>query len=734
MIFHFITVVWGQEYTDFFTDVVIPNQLSPGNLPAFCSERCVYKIYTPEENRNTITNSLAFKKLNEIMAAEIVNIGQNIDIVINQHLAMSECHKAVIDDAAKSDAVIVFLSPDVFFSDGSFARLLQLAKSGKSVIMIAGVRVTKETFVSSLRRDCPQKNDCEISVSSRQLVKLMIENLHPISQTLLWDSPQFSVHPSHLYFKVSGEGLLARCYHLHPLLIKPTSERSSFSSTIDGDLVFNSYRCFKDIYVVTDSDEILGCELSNSEKRLEKPRPNKSSPFRVAWWAKQCANQYHRNYLKYKIRFKTKDCASCWADVERYSDKVVSAVNSWQKYERFFVRIPVRHIKNRVINNIKHYTRKIIINPTIRFRFSPVLLLRKLLKKLLLKLGIFYYLKEKKIKFFFRRIVRKTGAQGTIRFESIVCGGNNKVYKLSVNGSCFLLKCYFYHEQDQRDRLGAEFSFLSFAWENGVRLVPRPIACDRKNALGLYEFVEGTKLNAGEVTEQHVRQALDFLLSLNRVKNEPAAKDLPVASEACFNIVEHLFCVDRRLKQLQEIEENNSITKEAVDFVHRDLVPAWERIRGPIQERAASHGLKLDQSIGLQERCLSPSDFGLHNAILEKNGNLRFIDFEYAGWDDPAKMVCDFFCQPEVPVPIEHLPLFESAVAELSSDPQILRQKLEILLPVYKIKWCCIILNDFLAVGNERRNFAKQTQSGRRRKNQLEKARSYLYDFLRNHH
>ena len=42
------------------------------------------------------------------------------------------------------------------------------------------------------------------------------------------------------------------------------------------------------------------------------------------------------------------------------------------------------------------------------------------------------------------------------------------------------------------------------------------------------------------------------------------------------------------------------------------------------------------------DKCLSPSDFGFHNVIVEKDKILRFIDFEYAGWDDPAKMVSDF--------------------------------------------------------------------------------------------
>ena len=47
---------------------------------------------------------------------------------------------------------------------------------------------------------------------------------------------------------------------------------------------------------------------------------------------------------------------------------------------------------------------------------------------------------------------------------------------------------------------------------------------------------------------------------------------------------------------------------------------------------------------------MSPSDFGFHNALATPGGRLVFIDFEYAGWDDPAKLANDFFCQPAVPV------------------------------------------------------------------------------------
>jgi hypothetical protein len=36
-IFHAVTHVWGREYLDLFLGVCVPNQLSPGNIPALPS-------------------------------------------------------------------------------------------------------------------------------------------------------------------------------------------------------------------------------------------------------------------------------------------------------------------------------------------------------------------------------------------------------------------------------------------------------------------------------------------------------------------------------------------------------------------------------------------------------------------------------------------------------------------------------------------------------------------------
>jgi hypothetical protein len=124
-------------------------------------------------------------------------------------------------------------------------------------------------------------------------------------------------------------------------------------------------------------------------------------------------------------------------------------------------------------------------------------------------------------------------------------------------------------------------------------------------------------------------------------------------------------------------------------------------------------------------RCLSPSDFGFHNALVAADGALVFHDFEYAGWDDPAKLVCDFFCQVEVPVPIDQWEGFSAGVIAALGLPAAEQGRMALLLPVYRIKWCCIVLNEFLPAAAQRRAFANGDGEDRRRA-QLEKAWAIL--------
>lgn len=324
-------------------------------------------------------------------------------------------------------------------------------------------------------------------------------------------------------------------------------------------------------------------------------------------------------------------------------------------------------------------------------------------------------------------LITAAGFHDEFSLHEIRGGANNRVFRVDLNGSWLLLKAYFQHPDDPRDRPGAEFAFSRFAWDNGVRCMPKPLACDIRNHLGLYEFVEGHQLLPHEVTKDFIYQALNFYSELNYHKQLPGALVLPKASEACFTIADHLQCVERRLQNLRNLDDYSKINREAAHFIRGELSKAWIGVADSVQRHARESGISLDKEITKQDKCLSPSDFGFHNAILSTDGHLRFIDFEYAGWDDPAKMACDFFCQPAVPVSLEYYDLFVEKVVKDLSEPEKHLKRFTHLFPVYQIKWCCIILNDFLPMGRERHYFTHNSDDqDEQKERQLQKARQTL--------
>ena len=310
--------------------------------------------------------------------------------------------------------------------------------------------------------------------------------------------------------------------------------------------------------------------------------------------------------------------------------------------------------------------------------------------------------------------------------EALSAGGNNRVYIVYVGDNRLLLKWYFNDASDLRDRLGVEYAFMQHIWNIGLRCIPQPLGRDTHEHIALYEFVEGTKLESKDIVHDHVEQAANFLAKLNTNKSRTLGSDLPNASEACFSVIAHLDMVSARLRRFQDISREWEINIKAIEFI-KDLNKFWSSVRDKLLQKSQSIGIDVSLELSANERFLSPSDFGFHNALYRPNGELCFIDFEYAGWDDPAKAIGDFFSHPGVPVQHEYFDGFISKV--LTSHPQFspMLERIQILEPIFQMKWCCIILNEFLPQQEMRRNFADPDIDSQDRKvRQLEKAQKFL--------
>ena len=321
------------------------------------------------------------------------------------------------------------------------------------------------------------------------------------------------------------------------------------------------------------------------------------------------------------------------------------------------------------------------------------------------------------------RLARGAGRGNPRDLAPLEGGRNNRVFRVGLDsGEVVLLKSYFSDARDLRDRRRAEWNFLDYAWRRGIRAVPEPIATDVEAGASLLSFVSGHKIAARDLAASHVLAAADFVLALNELPRDLAS--LAPASEACFSMAEHVATVDRRIARLANLDDGAPHVEEARALVEHRLRPLWSRVRARIEtsSAASSHADRL----AADAECASPSDFGFHNALATTDGRVTFLDFEYAGRDDPAKLVCDFFCQPEVPVDPGHYPRFVTTLRERLDLGSGFERRAAVLLDAYRIKWVCIMLNDFLPLGDARRAFALDVRRAARCRAQLDKAATAL--------
>lgn len=336
--FIFSTPVWGAGHVGLFLNVCLPSLLAPGNLPGMqANPQNRYLVYTRPEDEADLRAGPAFQKLSDIVSVEVILINEEITV---PHRTMSDCHIDSIRRADEAGAAAVFLPPDCVWSNGSLARLEQLANQGKSVVHMSGIRLDRDGIVPELAARYSE-NNLVLSMNARELVGLGLRHLHPIALTHFWNeyAEVGGLMPANLVWTVPGEGLLLRCFHLHPLLVKSQVPFAKFDSTIDDDLALRACPDASRDYVVTDSDELFAFEMSGLS-RVVGTVCAKGDTEGVAAWAEVGTNARHRELIRYRIRLHAGPVnASVWAPIEAESDKVVAevaALNALPKRELMF--------------------------------------------------------------------------------------------------------------------------------------------------------------------------------------------------------------------------------------------------------------------------------------------------------------------------------------------------------------------------------------------------------------
>ena len=211
-----------------------------------------------------------------------------------------------------------------------------------------------------------------------------------------------------------------------------------------------------------------------------------------------------------------------------------------------------------------------------------------------------------------------------------------------------------------------------------------------------------------------------------------------VASEACFAPSGTVENIRQRLERLKGRNaghsaqrapgEDRDLQSELDRFLGAEFAPLLEEVARWSAERLEASGMSFNQELTQERRTLSPSDFGFHNALKQPDNRIIFLDFEYFGWDDPAKMISDFLLHPAMSLGPEANRKFASAILGRFTDWPGLSARVESVYPLFGLKWCMIFLNEFLPDSLRRRQFAGAAGPDRSavQMRQLDKSRQML--------
>jgi thiamine kinase-like enzyme len=267
-------------------------------------------------------------------------------------------------------------------------------------------------------------------------------------------------------------------------------------------------------------------------------------------------------------------------------------------------------------------------------------------------------------------------------------GINNQVYVCSKGEHKFVIKGYPAKAAVKHDRMRAETDFLQFAQQLAPNYVPGLIAQDSERRCIVLDYVEGVPYKEGEnLTESDVDSAISFIRTLNQNKSVIDNFEMQQAADGFTSISEHIENVQNRIEALQVDHLPKQFHLIAIEALDK-LKMQWESVKLEI-ENSLVRG-DVVNVLSEKYQCYSPSDFGFHNAIKTADG-VKYIDFEFAGKDDPAKTVSDFFLQPRIPVNQQYISKFVDAFQDRINKSD-LEKRARILSGVLKIKWASIIL------------------------------------------
>lgn len=293
-----------------------------------------------------------------------------------------------------------------------------------------------------------------------------------------------------------------------------------------------------------------------------------------------------------------------------------------------------------------------------------------------------------------QRFLSRNGIPADVSLESASVREGRCLVFLHYHGLDYALKCFDPEKLSLRPAFEREKHFYRLLKSLNTHQTPVLIASGKEEGTLLLSRISGRGLREREINRKAVQQAVDFLVSVNQVNELEIARSTPMALDACCAISDHLNAGTELVAQTQQCRKHANVPTLA--FLNDELEPVWQKVLGSVLGQFQTAGIDIHQSLPPKQRILSPGNFGFRNALLTPEKDVCFVDFAQSGWEDPARLINQFFCFGSLLPKIDH---WETVIRALQSlpflDPEF-AIRARILLPVYQvIRACLLVLQGF---------------------------------------
>jgi aminoglycoside phosphotransferase (APT) family kinase protein len=210
-------------------------------------------------------------------------------------------------------------------------------------------------------------------------------------------------------------------------------------------------------------------------------------------------------------------------------------------------------------------------------------------------------------------------------------GSNNALYKVETDGQCCAVKLCV---ADGRRRAAREYGVLLLLHRAGLDLAPQPLGLDESCTVVpfpavVYHWLRGKSLGPTP-TVRELTVLLEGYHSMHALHRDEHVSSVGNPLDAWF----HWFDFEVYLAELHDFlaEYGSWLATTELDgpYLRERLAQLVDGCAETIRTTS------VDPSCESVRRCLCRVDPNLTNTVLDESGRLRWVDWEYSGWGDPA--------------------------------------------------------------------------------------------------